>query len=257
MRYKHDSRPFVKPLALMGVCSLVAGGVLWYVINLLGENTPFEHGIYITAVLSVWVLGFIVLDIKDKTRHAKGLLNGLKKLSPSYYGMQIAHIGVLITALGVAGVSALSVEKDIAMTVGDSTHVQGYDFYLQEFELVKGSNYDATRATVQVKADDKLITTLYPEKRNYVVSMMPMTEVGLRASLLNEIYIALGEPIAQANGKTGDTWAVRVYVKPMVRWLWLGAIVMALGGLVAMLDKRYRFNNKSANNKETSVGANS
>lgn len=241
MRYKHDSRSFTKLLMGMGLCSLVLGGVLWYMINLLGQNTSFEHGIYITAMLSVWVIGFMVLDIKDKTRHSKGLFNGLKKLTPSYYGMQIAHIGVLITALGVAGVSALSVEKDIAMTVGDSTHVQGYDFYLQEFETIKGSNYDAIRATVQVKADDALITTLYPEKRNYVISMMPMTEVGLRASLLNEIYIALGEPIAGNH----DTWAVRVYVKPMVRWLWLGAIVMALGGLVAMLDKRYRLKPKT------------
>lgn len=127
------------------------------------------------------------------------------------------------------------------MTVGDSVHVQGYDFYLQEFDEVKGLNYDAIRATVQVKKADKLITTLYPEKRNYVVSMMPMTEVGIRPSLLNELYIALGEPIVDASGNASDdTWAVRVYVKPMVRWLWLGAILMALGGLIAMFDKRYR-----------------
>ena len=154
--------------------------------------------------------------------------------------MQIAHIGVLVTALGVAGVSALSVEKDVAMTVGDSTHVQGYDFYLQEFELIQGSNYDATRASIQVKKDGKLITTPYPQKRNYVVSMMPMTEVGLRASLFNELYVALGEPIIKDGKMDNNTWAVRVHVKPMVRWLWLGSIVMALGGVVAMLDKRYR-----------------
>lgn len=102
--------------------------------------------------------------------------------------------------------------------------------------MVKGSNYDATQATITVKKDGKLITTLYPEKRNYVVSMMPMTEVGLYPSLANELYVALGEPI----NSQADTWAVRVYVKPMVRWLWLGAIIMALGGLVALLDKRYR-----------------
>ncbi|STZ08391.1 Cytochrome c-type biogenesis protein CcmF [Moraxella caprae] len=240
MRYKYDSRPMLKILMMTVVCSLLLGVVGWYMINLLGENTSFDHTIYITASLSAWVLLFIGLDIKDKTRHAKGFTNGLRKLSPSYYGMQIAHIGVLVTALGVAGVSALSMEKDVAMTVGDSTHVQGYDFYLQDFDLVQGSNYDATRATIQVKADGRLITKLYPEKRNYVVSMMPMTEVGLRASLFNELYVALGEPIVKDGKVDNNTWAVRVHVKSMVRWLWLGSIIMALGGFIAMLDKRYR-----------------
>lgn len=241
IRYKYDSRPLLTTLVVCTISSLVLGAVVWYMISLLGENTTFDVSIYLTASLSVWVLTFMVLDIKDKVRHAKGLMAGLKKLTPSYYGMQIAHLGVLIVALGVAAVSSLSVEKDVAMTVGDSTHVQGYDFYLQDFEHIQGSNYDATQATIQVKKSGTLMTTLYPQKRNYVVSMMPMTEVGLQPSLFNEIYVALGEPIVATNGKISeDTWAVRVYVKPMVRWLWLGAIVMALGGLVAMMDKRYR-----------------
>lgn len=241
IRYKYDSRPLLTTLVVCTISSLVLGAVVWYMISLLGENTTFDVSIYLTASLSVWVLAFMVLDIKNKVRHAKGLMAGLKKLTPSYYGMQIAHLGVLIVALGVAAVSSLSVEKDVAMTVGDSTHVQGYDFYLQDFEYIQGSNYDATQATIQVKKSGTLMTTLYPQKRNYVVSMMPMTEVGLQPSLFNEIYVALGEPIVATNGKISeDTWAVRVYVKPMVRWLWLGAIVMALGGLVAMMDKRYR-----------------
>lgn len=241
IRYKYDSRPLLTTLVVCTISSLVLGAVVWYMISLLGENTTFDVSIYLTASLSVWVLAFMVLDIKDKVRHAKGLMAGLKKLTPSYYGMQIAHLGVLIVALGVAAVSSLSVEKDVAMSVGDSTHVQGYDFYLQDFEHIQGSNYDATQATIQVKKSGTLMTTLYPQKRNYVVSMMPMTEVGLQPSLFNEIYVALGEPIVATNGKISeDTWAVRVYVKPMVRWLWLGAIVMALGGLVAMMDKRYR-----------------
>ena len=241
LRYKYDSRPLLTTIITCAVSALVLGAVVAYMMGMLEEYAHFDYAAYITAALCVWVLAFMVVDIKDKTRHAKSLGEGLRKLTPSYYGMQLAHIGVLVTALGVAGVSAMSLEKDVAMTVGDSVHVQGYDFYLQEFDEVKGLNYDATRATVQVKKADKLITTLYPEKRNYVVSMMPMTEVGIRPSLLNELYIALGEPIVDASGNASDdTWAVRVYVKPMVRWLWLGAILMALGGLIAMFDKRYR-----------------
>lgn len=249
VRYKYDSRPFLTMLITCAISSAVLGGVLWYVLALLGEHGTFDVGIYITAVLVVWVLAFMVLDIKDKIRHAKSKIAGLKKLSPSYYGMQIAHIGVLMVAIGVAVVSSLSVEKDVAMTVGDSTHVQGYDFYLQEFAQIKGSNYDATQATIQVKKGGELITTLYPQKRNYVVSMMPMTEVGLYPSMFNEIYVALGEPLVGTDGKlSDDRWAVRVYVKPMVRWLWLGALVMALGGVIAMMDKRYRL--KRLGNKQ-------
>ena len=155
--------------------------------------------------------------------------------------MQIAHIGVIVCMMGVAATSSMSIEKDVAMTVGDSVHVQGYDFYLQEFEMIQGVNYDATQATIIVRQHGRQIAVLYPQKRDYVVSMMPMTEVGIRPSLLNEMYVALGEPISTQNGQVDmNTWAVRVYVKPMVRWIWLGAIIMAVGAFIAILDKRYR-----------------
>lgn len=243
LRYKYDSRPFASTMIAFAISAGVLGAVMTYLIRLLTEDGGFEYSIYITAALSAWVLLFIVMDIRDKLRHHKGsVLSGLAKLTPSYHGMQLAHIGVLICALGVAATSSFSLEKDVAMTVGDTVHVQGYDFHLHAFDEIKGSNYDATRATISVHQGDDIIANLYPEKRNYVVSMMPMTEVGIRPSLLNEVYVALGEPITDANGKVdNNTWAVRVYVKPMVRWLWLGAIVMGLGALVAMLDKRYRF----------------
>lgn len=246
LRYKFDSRPMMATIITLVGSSLVLGLVLWYVIRSMGDG-GFDHTIYITAVLSVWVVGFMVVDLRDKLRHAKNIKSGLGRLSAGYYGMQIAHIGVLITALGVAGVSGLSSEKDVAMSVGNNTQVRGYDFYLQDFEQVQGANYDATRATIQVRQNGKLVTTLYPEKRNYIVSMMPMTEVALRPTLLSELYVALGEPIVSSDGKIdNNTWAVRIHVKPMVRWLWLGALVMALGGFIAMLDKRYRI--KSSKN---------
>ena len=217
-------------------------------ITLLVKHASFEYSIYISAVLCLWVFAFMLLDIKDKLRHNKSsVLAGLAKLSPSYWGMQVAHLGVLICVLGIAGTSALSLERDVAMTIGDSVEVQGYDFYLVDFEDIKGPNYDATRATIQIKKDDKLISTLYPEKRNYVVTMMPMTEVGVRVSLFNEMYVAMGDPIANAQGIIdNDTWAMRVYVKPMVRWIWFGGIMMALGALIAMVDRRYRLTKKDS-----------
>ncbi|WP_114800076.1 heme lyase CcmF/NrfE family subunit [Moraxella canis] len=243
LRYKYDSRPLASTLMAFAVSALVLGSVLAYMVSQLAEEPFFDYSIYVSGILSLWVLSFIVFDIKDKLKHHKGsVLSGLAKLSPSYWGMQIAHIGVIVCVMGVAGTSSMSIEKDVAMTVGDSVHVQGYDFYLEEFQMIQGANYDATQATITVKQNGKPIAVLYPQKRDYVVSMMPMTEVGIRPSLLNEMYVALGEPISTQDGQVDmNTWAVRVYVKPMVRWIWLGSIIMAVGALIAILDKRYRF----------------
>lgn len=242
MRYKYDSRPFLATLMACAVGAFVLGSVLAYTVSQLAEEPLFDYGIYVSGILSLWVLIFIILDIKDKLKYHKGgIFSGLAKLSPSYWGMQIAHIGVIVCMMGVAATSSMSIEKDVAMTVGDSVHVQGYDFYLQEFEMIQGVNYDATQATIIVRQHGQQIAVLYPQKRDYVVSMMPMTEVGIRPSLLNEMYVALGEPISTQNGQVDmNTWAVRVYVKPMVRWIWLGAIIMAVGAFIAILDKRYR-----------------
>lgn len=242
MRYKHDSRPFLATLMACAIGAFVLGSTLAYMVSQLAEEPLFDYGIYVSGILSLWVLIFIILDIKDKLKHHKGgIFSGLAKLSPSYWGMQIAHIGVIVCMMGVAATSSMSIEKDVAMTVGDSVHVQGYDFYLQEFEMIQGVNYDATQATIIVRQHGRQIAVLYPQKRDYVVSMMPMTEVGIRPSLLNEMYVALGEPISTQNGQVDmNTWAVRVYVKPMVRWIWLGAIIMAVGAFIAILDKRYR-----------------
>lgn len=242
MRYKYDSRPFLATLMACAIGAFVLGSVLAYTVSQLAEEPLFDYGIYVSGILSLWVLIFIILDIKDKLKHHKGgIFSGLAKLSPSYWGMQIAHIGVIVCMMGVAATSSMSIEKDVAMTVGDSVHVQGYDFYLQEFEMIQGVNYDATQATIIVRQHGQQIAVLYPQKRDYVVSMMPMTEVGIRPSLLNEMYVALGEPISTQNGQVDmNTWAVRVYVKPMVRWIWLGAIIMAVGAFIAILDKRYR-----------------
>ena len=240
LRWKKDRRGWLRPTLAIGVSALVLGIIVLYVMmNLTGVQAltgQKQLAIVTTAGLVFWVLGFMFMDLKDKTHHATGLVDGFKKLGVSYIAMQVAHLGVLIAALGVVGVSYLHTEKDVAMQVGQAVSVQGYEFYLQDFDTVHASNYDATIATITVKKDDKLITTLYPEKRQYVVSMRPMTEVGLKASLWQDIYVALAEPLdAQA-----EQWVVRVYIKPMIRWLWLGAAIMALGGFMAVMDRRYR-----------------
>src|SRR5699024_5877437 len=142
------------------------------------------------------------------TKHATSLGKGIKRLKAHYWGMQIAHIGVLIVLLGIGITSALSIEKDVAMTVGDTVEIKDYDFTLVEFDEVRGKNYDATQAEIKVEKDGKYVTTLYPQKRNYVVSSMPMTEAGIQTTFFRDLYVALGEPIDD-NDPDGS-WAVRI-----------------------------------------------
>ncbi|AWT48780.1 heme lyase NrfEFG subunit NrfE [Psychrobacter sp. YP14] len=233
LRWKQDKRPLLGAATTILVSSALLAGIITYLIT-----KSLNVQIIITGLLCLWVLGWMLYDIKEKTRNAPSLGQGLKRLKAHYWGMQIAHVGVLIVALGIGVTTALSVEKDVAMTVGDTVDVNDYHFTLVDFEQVRGKNYDATQAEIKVEKDGKFVTTLYPQKRDYVVSSMPMTEAGIQTTMLRDVYVALGEPI-NANEPEGN-WAVRVYVKPMIAWLWLGAIVMALGGIISMLDRRYR-----------------
>lgn len=216
---------------VIAVSALVLAAIIAYYFS---PSAPLNIGV--TLAVSLWVLFWMVVDFRDKTKNASSRLKGLRQLRLSYWGQQTAHVGVLIAVIGVAFTSTLSIERDVALGPNDSAHVQGYDFTVKGFREVKGSNYDATQAEVQVSKDGRDVATLYPEKRNYIISMMPMTEASIDASLLRDVYVALGEPIAVDSNE----WAVRIYVKPLVRWIWLGSIIMALGALLSMLDSRYR-----------------
>ncbi|WP_228730575.1 heme lyase CcmF/NrfE family subunit [Psychrobacter sp. TAE2020] len=231
IRWKKDSRPLLGVGMVIAVSSLVLAAIITYFVN---PSSMLNIGV--TLAVSFWVLLWMVVDFKDKTKNAPSLFKGLRQLRLSYWGQQTAHIGVLIAVIGVAFTSSLSIERDVALGLGDTVTVQGYDFAVTDFKEVKGSNFDATQAKVEVSKDGRSVATLYPEKRTYVVSMMPMTEAAIDASIMRDFYVALGEPIAEDSNQ----WAVRIYVKPLIRWIWLGAIIMALGGLISMLDKRYR-----------------
>ena len=231
IRWKKDSRPLLGAGMVIAVSSLVLAAIIAYFVS------PSDMlNIGVTLAVSFWVLFWMVVDFKDKTKNAPSFFKGLGQLRLSYWGQQTAHIGVIIAVIGVAFTSTLSIERDVALGENDTVHVQGYDFEVKDFHEVRGSNFDGVQAQVEVTKDGQKVTTLYPEKRTYVISMMPMTEAAIDASLMRDVYVALGEPIAEDSNK----WAVRIYVKPLIRWIWLGAIIMALGGLLSMLDSRYR-----------------
>ena len=231
IRWKKDSRPLLGAGMVIAASSLVLAAVITYFVS---PSAMLNIGV--TLAVSFWVLLWMVVDFKDKTKNAPNFVKGLRQLRLSYWGQQTAHIGVIIAVIGVAFTSTLSIERDVALGPNDSVHVQGYDFTVKGFREVKGSNFDATQAEVEISKDGRAVTTLYPEKRNYIISMMPVTEAAIDASLMRDVYVALGEPIAEDSNE----WAVRIYVKPLIRWIWLGALIMAFGAVLSILDHRYR-----------------
>lgn len=204
----------------------------------LAAIATFVHGDFHWAVLAVCVLAFWVIlaggrDILDKTRH-KGLLKGLPSLGRSYWGMQMAHFGFAVCALGVVLTSLGSYERDLRMAPGDSVELAGYRFQFDGAVHHEGPNFISDKGTVRVFDGEREVKVLYPEKRLYTVQQATMTEAGIDAGFTRDLFVALGEPLEQG------AWAVRVHIKPFVRWIWLGGLLMAFGGLLAAADKRYR-----------------
>lgn len=200
----------------------------------------------IAFAVGAWVILATGTDILYRTRHRKGIVDGFKQLSLSYKGMVLAHVGVAFTVLGAALNTIYSDHRDLRMAPGESLEQGGYVYVFKGAEKVRGPNYISDRGTVELYKDGELIDTLLPEKRRYLSGGNVMTEVGINPGFWRDLYVAMGEPLSDG------AWAVRVHYKPFVRWIWLGPILMALGGLLAILDKRYR---AKVRQTETSDGA--
>ncbi|MCX7145298.1 MAG: heme lyase CcmF/NrfE family subunit, partial [Sulfuritalea sp.] len=155
--------------------------------------------------------------------------------------LHVAHFGIAVFVIGVAMVGGYQEEKDVRMEPGDTVQVGGYGFRLLGVKDAPGPNYRASVGTVELSKDGRVLKTMYPEKRNYFSSQMPMTEAAIDAAFTRDVYVSLGEPL----DNTG-AWSVRVYYKPFVDWIWGGCLLMGLGGFIAMLDRRYRLRVKAA-----------
>jgi cytochrome c-type biogenesis protein CcmF len=149
-------------------------------------------------------------------------------------GMVIAHFGVGLTTLGITGVQSFKVEKDFALGVGESAQIAGYDFKLAALRDVQGMNFIGVEADVVVSREGSPVTVLHPQKRLYNSGGNPMTEAGIEVGAARDLFAALGDQLGQGR------WSMRLQYKPLIRYIWLGAILIALGGLVAALDRRYR-----------------
>ncbi len=240
---RHDWRSFM-PLWKIALASMVLGVAL--PLFVFGDASI---KVMMSMSLCAWVCLSIVRDMYLKAKTAKqGLWAGLLRLSRSYYGMQLAHLGIVITVIGVTFTSVYSVEKDVRLGMGDRVQVANYQFEWQGVREYNGANFQSIQAKVQVFADNQLVTILYPEKRTYVVQNRAMTEAAIDGGLWRDLYVAIGEPL------DNNQWAVRVYYKPFVRWLWLGAIFMALGAVLSMTDRRYRLRAKASVSATLSEG---
>ncbi|MES2989909.1 MAG: heme lyase CcmF/NrfE family subunit [Pseudomonadota bacterium] len=188
------------------------------------------------ALLAAWIASTTLLNLVTRLRgHPAASWSAKLRAQPgSYYGMLLAHAGMAVFVVGVTVVGGFAVEKDVRMAPGDTVKIAPYAFTLEGLSEHRGPNYLALRATLAVTEDGRPIGTLAPERRVYTVSRSPMTETAIDRGLTRDLYVALGDSVG------ADAWGMRVYYKPFVGWIWGGCLLMALGGLLAVADRRYR-----------------
>ena len=199
----------------------------------MGEWKPL---VSFGLLLAFWIIVCAFVNIKHRINNSGqgSLFSRLVKQSRSYYGMHCAHLGVAVFIIGVTLVNSYETEKDVRMDIGSKVTVGGYTFQFNGVSDVVGPNYKAVRGDIAVIQDDKVISELHPEKRTYNASGMAMTEAAIDTGLFRDLYVALGEPLAN------NAWVVRAYHKPFVDWIWFGCLLMAIGGILSVTDRRYR-----------------
>ena len=206
---------------------------------IIGGSLPLMYESYepiavISIFISSWIILITLRDIGHKSSTKGSILDGLKRIKVSYWGMVTAHIGVAICIIGVGLTSVYSVQRDVRMLPGETISLANYQFEFVAIEPHEGPNYIADQATVLVTKNNSMIALLKPQKRRYFSSGQTMTEASIDSGIFRDLYIALGEPLQ------GDAWAVRIYIKPFIMWIWIGALLIAMGAVLASLDGRFK-----------------
>ena len=236
VRWKQDEATgLIIRLRPVMVVSLVLGCAFPF---LMGR---FEVMAAVGMTLAFWVILATLKGLHERTVNRPNLWQGLQAVPRAYYGMMLGHIGVAVFIIGITLTSLYSTEKDIRLEPGQSYEMDDYTFTFHGVHLTEGPNYSASRGHVTVSHRNKIIEEMYPEKRTYSIGM-PMTEAAINAGLLRDLFVAIGEELG-----TNGAWSLRIYHKPFVRWLWLGALFMACGGGLAASDRRYRIRRRENN----------
>ncbi len=214
----------------------IAVSLLWVALGAAGVAVvftwamgPWSWGALFGFTLGAWVAVGSLEQVWIRLRKPG-------RIGASFWGQHIAHFGMAVLVMGITGVKCYEVERDVRMHIDDVVTIAPYTFRLSALSEVRGPNYKAVRADVEVLRQDKVIEVLQPEKRRYFSSAMPMTEAGIDSGFMRDLYVSLGEPLDDARTE----WSMRVYYKPFVPWLWGGVLLMVLGGVLAALDRRYR-----------------
>ncbi len=230
-RWKQQSAVALQKQLLIALGLSISAGVL--------INFTYDAPTYLAAmglVLAAWILVSSVWEVMQRIDSMPDdtLFSRLRKLTPSHWGMVLGHLGFAVTIIGITLVSNYALERDVRMAPGETANLGGYTFKFNELKDYQGPNYTADVGVFDVYVDGEKLVHLEPEKRMYTVQRMPMTEAGIHSTMFRDLFIAMGEPLDDG------AWAVRIYIKPFVTWIWAGAVIMALGGICSVSDRRYR-----------------
>ncbi|HEY3487428.1 MAG TPA: heme lyase CcmF/NrfE family subunit [Gammaproteobacteria bacterium] len=232
LRWKRDD---LGPLFMRLYKTLLTALVLALAFVLLAFGPP-SFGVALSICLAVWVIAGSIYTLKERLRNKTGgtRVRALLQQPRAYFGMLLAHIGVGVFIIGVSIATVYEQHADVRLEVGAAHELGDYRFVFTALDKIQGPNYAADRATMDIFKHGQPIARLHPEKRFYSNGGNPMTEAGIDAGLFRDLYVSLGEPV------NARTWIMRVHYKPFIRWVWLGALLMACGGVLSALDRRYR-----------------
>jgi len=236
VRWRRDEpQKLWKRLALALVVTLASAILLPWLLQ-----DRIEAMTVVGLLMSVWILVLTLMELHERATHRHAFFRGLRHLSRSHWGMVLGHIGVGVTVIGIAFSTQYSVERDVRMKAGDSIDIHSYHFVFRDVHNLQGPNYSGGVGIIDVSRNGKPEAVLHAEKRFYTAARTMMTEAAIDGGFTRDLYAALGEELD--NG----SWAVRIYYKPFVRWIWFGGVFMAVGGLLCLLDPRYRSRKKAA-----------
>ena len=226
---RDDATRFVPQTAIIILISLVASAVFTHILSV----EQFSWGAFAGLALGIWVLLWAIFSVLERLKHQQDKIAGLRKIPASIWGMCVAHIGIAVFIIGVTHVNTYSQEKDIRLSPGESYQLGGYDFRFDGVTQVREHNYQANQGSFIVTLNPNKTIELNPQKRFYATGN-PMTEAAINTTITRDLYISLGEDLGHG------AWSVRLYFRSFVACIWIGGFLMALGGIIATTDRRYR-----------------
>ncbi|WP_028715424.1 heme lyase CcmF/NrfE family subunit [Pantoea ananatis] len=235
VRWRRDEpQKLVRRLLIALLVTLLASVLLpWWLQDRVEAMTV------VGLLMAVWIILLTLMELHERATHRHRFFTGLRHLSRSHWGMVLGHLGVGVTVIGIAFSTQYSVERDVRMKAGDSVDIHHYHFVFRDVQDLQGPNYSGGVAVIDVSHKGKPEDVLYAEKRFYSAARTMMTEAAIDGGFTRDLYAALGEELSDGS------WAVRIYYKPFVRWIWFGGLFMAVGGLFCLLDPRYRSRRKA------------